>query len=201
MGTYEGVWPGLEWQSLSLCYQHNSNKSRGGRLGLVAQLEGLPRIASSISRRGLQIERSRDEDIICWPSGGTEHRQSFLILYLPIYSYKIQSGCNSESLSLIFLGNTWWVILLLRKHFLYPSNRTRRHFLAILIPLIVAAEDILQAGSNVSVDDHVEAGVDQTVEVGEDDQVGYDFNILLYPNHEDNSVGPPAQQESCSKIN
>ena len=87
---------------------------------------------------------------------------------------------------------------MLRKGFLYPSHRTRRHFLASLIPQIVAAEDILQACPDVLVDDHVKAGVDQAVEVGEDHQVGYEFNILFNPQHEDDSVGPPAQQESCS---
>ena len=63
-----------------------------------------------------------------------------------------------------------------------------RHFLI----LNVATEELLYAGPDVSVDDHVEAGVDQTVEVAEDDKLGYEFNILLYSHHEDNSVGPPA---------
>ena len=85
------------------------------------------------------------------------------------------------------------------KDFLDPHHRTRRHrYFSSLVPLIVAAEEILQDGPDVSVDDHVEAGVDQTVEVCEDDQVGYQYNILFYPHHENDSVGPPAQQESCS---
>ena len=68
-----------------------------------------------------------------------------------------------------------------------------------MIHLIVSesAEEILQGGPDVSVDDHVEAGIDQTVEVGQDHQVGYEFNIILYTDHEDYGVGPPAQQESC----
>ena len=79
--------------------------------------------------------------------------------------------------------------------FVQNSSGLGSHFLT---SLIVAGEEILKAGPDVSVDAHVEAGVDQTVEVGEDDQVGYQFNILFYPHHENDSVGPPAQQESCS---
>ena len=62
----------------------------------------------------------------------------------------------------------------------------------------VTKEDVLYPSPQVGVDGHVEAGVDQTVEVGEDHQIGYEFNILFNPQHEDDSVGPPAQQESCS---
>ena len=64
--------------------------------------------------------------------------------------------------------------------------------------LVVTPEYLLQLRPHVSVDDHVEAGVDQAVQVGEDDQDVCQFNILCYrPPHENNSVGPPADKESC----
>ena len=67
-----------------------------------------------------------------------------------------------------------------------------------LKPTIVEAEELLEARPDVSVDDHVEAGVDEAVEVGQDHQDVGQVNVLLHlPHHEDNSVGPPADKESC----
>ena len=66
------------------------------------------------------------------------------------------------------------------------------------MPLVATPEYLLQLRPDVSVDDHVEAGVDQAVQVGEDDQGVCQARILCYhPHHEDNSVGPPADKESC----
>ena len=58
-------------------------------------------------------------------------------------------------------------------------------------------ENLLQLQPDVSVDDHVEAGVDQAVQVGENDHTIFRRWLKsLQAYHEDNSIGPPAHQES-----
>ena len=59
----------------------------------------------------------------------------------------------------------------------------------------VTEEDVLYPSSQVGVDGHVEAGVDQTVEVAEDDEFSQQFVRTATSYHEEEGVGPPAQEE------
>ena len=56
-------------------------------------------------------------------------------------------------------------------------------------------ENLLQLKPDISVDDHVEAGVDQTVEVAEDDEFSQQFVRTATSYHEEEGIGPPAQEE------
>ena len=59
----------------------------------------------------------------------------------------------------------------------------------------VTKEDVLYPSSQVGVDGHVEAGVDQTVEVAEDDEFSQQFVRTATSDHEEEGIGPPAQEE------
>ena len=59
----------------------------------------------------------------------------------------------------------------------------------------VTKEDVLYPSPQVGVDGHVEAGVDQTVEVAEDDEFSQQFVRTATSDHEKEGIGPPAQEE------
>ena len=59
----------------------------------------------------------------------------------------------------------------------------------------VTEEDVLYSSPQVGVDGHVEAGVDQTVEVAEDDEFSQQFVRTATSYHEEEGIGPPAQEE------
>ena len=65
----------------------------------------------------------------------------------------------------------------------------------------VTKEDVLYPSSQVGVDGHVEAGVDQTVEVAEDDEFSQQFVRTATSYHEEEGVGPPAQEEGWTSTN
>lgn len=57
-----------------------------------------------------------------------------------------------------------------------------------------ASQDCSDTDSDVSVDEDVEDGINETVEIGQGDHVPQQREVA---NHEDNGIGPPTDQKSC----
>ena len=64
-------------------------------------------------------------------------------------------------------------------------------------PRVDTQENLLQLKPHVSVDDHVEAGVNEAVELEENDRsINRGSGRIVHAHHEDDSIGQTGHQES-----